>query len=281
MTATIEQLGPQHADALRSFLAKDSTHNIYLLGLFEEFGIVPRAGRARLAFHGRFDENKNLTAALFVGGEGGLVVPSASDAAHITEIADTLAPTVRLKAALGEKSVVDALVRSLGGGAKPRLSRHQKLFAVSADDLGPFTNPTLRLAREEDVPRLMPLALGAVRELMERDPLAEDPAGYEARVMQRVRGRRTYVLEENGSLVFKVDIGSRSQHGAELEGLYTAPAERHKGHATLCLGQISRHLLSSLPRLVLRVDEKDESTARMARKVGYLNYRLQRVVLLE
>jgi hypothetical protein len=281
MPATIEQLGLQHADALRAFLARDSTHNIYLLGLFEEFGIVPRAGRARFSFYGRLDDNKQLTAALFVGGEGGLVVPSASEVAHISEIADTLAPTVRLKATLGEKAVVDALVRALGDGARPRLSRNQKLLAVSADDLGPFTNPTLRLAREEDVPRLMPLALGAVRELMERDPLDEDPRGYEARVMQRVRGKRTYVLEEHGALVFKVDIGSRSQHGAELEGLYTAPQERHKGHATLCLGQISRHLLSSLPRLVLRVDERDESTARMARKVGYLSYRPQRVVLLE
>ncbi|WP_044193357.1 GNAT family N-acetyltransferase [Hyalangium minutum] len=280
MPATIEQLGPQHTDALRSFLAKDSTHNIYLLGLFEEFGIVPRAGRARFAFHGRFD-GKNLTAALFVGGEGGLVVPSASDPAFISELAESLGSQLRLQASVGEKPTVDALVRILGNNAKPRLSRVQRLFAVSADDLGPFTNPILRLAKEEDLPRLMPLALGAVRELMERDPLAEDPNGYEARVMQRVRGRRTYVLEENGTLIFKVDIGSRSQHGAELEGLYTLPQERNKGHATLCLGQICRHLLSSLPRLVIRVDEKDESTARIARKVGFLAGRVQRLVLLE
>jgi hypothetical protein len=280
MPATIEQLGPQHSDALRAFLAKDSTHNIYLLGLFEEFGIVPRAGRARFAFHGRFD-GKNLTAAMFVGGGGGLVVPSASDPACISEIAESLASEVRLQASVGEKPVVDALLRILGHNAKPRLSRTQRLFAVSADDLGPFTNPTLRLAREEDVPRLMPLAVGAVKELLERDPLSEDPNGYEARVMQRVRGRRTYVLEENGALIFKVDIGSRSQHGAELEGLYTAPGERRKGHATLCLGQISRHLLSSLPRLVLRVDEKDESTARIARKVGFLAGRVHRLVLVE
>jgi hypothetical protein len=280
MPATIEQLGPQHTDALRSFLAKDTTHNIYLLGLFEEFGIVPHAGRARFSFHGRLD-GKTLTAALFVGGGGGLVVPSASDAGAIAELAESLGSKVRLKATLGEKPAVDALVRILGQNAKPRLSRVQRLFAVSADDLGPFTNPTLRLAKEEDLPRLMPLALGAVRELLERDPLSEDPEGYEARVMQRVRGRRTYVLEENGTLVFKVDIGSRSQHGAELEGLYTLPAERHKGHATLCLGQISRHLLSSLPKLVLRVDEKDESLARIARKVGFLAGRVQRLVLLE
>lgn len=280
MPATIEQLGPQHSDTLRSFLAKDSTHNIYLLGLFEEFGIVPRAGRAKFAFHGRFD-GTNLTAALFVGGDGGLVVPSASDPGAISEIAESLGSTIKLQACLGEKAAVDALVRILGYSAKPKLSRVQRLFAVSADDLGPFTNPTLRLAKEEDLPRLMPLALGAVRELLERDPLAEDPHGYEARVMLRVRGRRTYVLEENGVLVFKVDIGSRSQHGAELEGLYTVPHERHKGHATLCLGQISRHLLSSLPRLVIRVDEKDESLARIARKVGFLAGRVQRMVLLE
>jgi hypothetical protein len=279
MPVTVEQLGSQDTDALRGLLAKDPIHNLYLLGLFEEFGVVPRPGRTRFGFYGRFD-GKVLTAAVFVGGEGGLVVPSASDAASIGVIADALASTVKLRATVGEKPAVDALVRALSPG-RPRLSRTQRLFAVSADDLGPFTNPTLRLAREEDVPRLLPLAQGAVRELMERDPLSEDRAGYEARVAQRVRGRRTYVLEERGELVFKVDVGCRSQHGAELEGLYTLPSERRKGHATLCLGQISRHLLSSLPRLTLRVDEKDESLARMARKVGYLAGRTQRLVLVD
>jgi uncharacterized protein len=281
MSLSIEQLGPQHADALRSLLVKDPPHNVYLLGLFEEFGIVPKAERAPFAFYGRFDAHKNLTAALFVGGEGGLVVPSANESSFICDIAKTLGSQVRLQASLGEKSSVDELVKHLGGAGKTRLTRLQRLFSVSADDLGPFTNPTLRLAREEDIPRLMPLALGAVRETLERDPLAEDPSGYEARVLQRVRGRRTYVLEEQGALVFKVDIGSRSQHGAELEGLYTVPHERNKGHATLCLGQISRHLLSSLPRLILRLDDKHESLARIARKVGYLSGRVQRLVLLE
>jgi hypothetical protein len=278
MPVTVEQLGPQDAEALRALLSKDPVHNLYLLGLLEEFGVAPR-GRVPFAFYGRFD-NKVLTAAVFVGGEGGLVVPSASDATATSVIADALASSLKLRGTVGDKSAVDALVRSLCQG-KPRLSRTQRLFSVSADDLGPFTNPLLRLAREEDLPRLLPLAQGFVREALERDPLAEDPMGYEARVVQRVRQRRTYVLEEAGGLVFKVDIGSRSQYGAELEGLYTLPAERKKGHATLCLGQISRHLLSSLPRLTLRIDERDESTARIARKVGYLAGRTWRLVLVE
>ncbi|MBJ6761146.1 DUF4081 domain-containing protein [Myxococcaceae bacterium JPH2] len=279
MPVTVEQLGPQDMSALRTLLAKDPVHNLYLLGLLEEFGVSPRGGSVQFAYHGRFDKGV-LTAAVFVGGDGGLVVPSASDATATSIIADALAASLRMRATVGDKAAVDALVRSLCAG-KPRLSRTQRLFSVSADDLGPFTNPTLRLAREEDVPRLMPLAQGYVREAMERDPLQEDPEHFESRVRQRVRQRRTYVLEEKGELVFKVDIGSRSQYGAELEGLYTLPSERHQGHATLCLGQISRHLLSSLPRLTLRVDERDERAARIARKVGYLAGRTQRLVLVE
>jgi hypothetical protein len=278
MPVNVQQLEPQDSEALRALLVKDPAHNIYLLGLFEEFGLPAPEATASHSFWGRFD-GKTLTAALFVGGEGGLLVPSAHEGPSISVIADALADRVKLRAAVGEKPAVDALVRSLCSG-KPRLSRTQRLFTVTADDLGPFTNPTLRLAREEDLPRLVPLAAGAVRELMDRDPLAED-ALFETRVAQRVRARRTYVLEEKGELVFKVDIGSRSQSGAELEGVYTAPAHRQQGHATLCLGQISRHLMSSLPRLTVRVDEKDESMARIARKVGYLTGRTQRLVLAE
>ncbi|OJT20625.1 DUF4081 domain-containing protein [Archangium sp. Cb G35] len=278
MPITVQQLAPSDADALRALLAKDPAQNLYLLGLLQEFGIAPAEHRSSFSYWGRFD-GKTLTAAIFVGGGGGLMVPSASDGSATGVIADALAERVRLKASVGEKPAVDALVRSLCPG-KPRLSKNYRLFAVSADDMGPFTNPLLRLAREEDVPRLMPLALGAVQEIYGRDALAEDPH-FEARVAQRVRAKRTYVLEENGAMVFKVDIGSRSQFGAELENLYTVPSERGKGHATLCLGQISRFLLSSLPRLTLRVEEKNESLARIARKVGYLAGRTQRLVLAE
>ncbi len=278
MPVTVQQLVPRDTEALRALLARDPAHNLYLLGLLEEFGLVSAEQRGSFSYWGRFDGG-TLTAALFVGGEGGLLVPSAHDGASTGVIADALADRVRLRSAVGEKPAVDALVRSLCTG-KPKLSRTYRLFSVSADDLGPFTNPLLRLAREEDLARLLPLAAGAGKELHERDPLVED-SRFEQRVAQRVRARRTYVLEENGELVFKVDIGSRSQYGAELEGLYTVPGHRRKGHAVLCLGQISRFLLSSLPRLTLRVEEKDESMARIARRVGYLAGRTQRLVLMD
>ena len=274
----VEPLSHKDADALRTLLTKDVPHNLYFLGLLEEFGFDSPEGRAGFRYFGHA-RGGELTAALFVGGQGGLVVPAASSEADLTTLCDSLAGQLRLRACVGDKSHVQLATRALAQGT-PRLARDLRLFKVSADDLGPFTNPTLRLARDEDVPRLLPLAAAAVKEFHGRDPLVEDPVGFEARVRQKVRGQRTYVLEENGELVFKIDVGARSEFGAELEAAYTVPSQRGRGHAILSLGQISRHLLSSLPRLTLHVEE-DSSLARMARKVGYVAGRLQRVVLME
>jgi GNAT superfamily N-acetyltransferase len=275
MAVTVAPLGPAHLSALKALLAKDAPHNLYLLGLIEEFGVVCGPGRAPFAFHGRFEDGQ-LTAVLFVGGSGGLVVPSTGSTAHLLEIARALAGQVAMKSCLGEKPLVDALCQAFC--VTPKVSRLQKLYYVSADDLGPFTNPLLRVANEADLPQLVPMAAACVKELYERDPLVEDAEGFPVRVRQRVRAGRTYVLEEKGRLVFKLDVGSRSQFGAELEGLYTLPEERGKGHAVHCLGQISRFLLSSLPRLTVRVDDANPSFGRIAKKVGYLTGRAQRLV---
>ncbi|MCC6336539.1 MAG: DUF4081 domain-containing protein [Myxococcales bacterium] len=275
MAVTVEPLGPTHLAALRALLTKDTPHNLYLLGLMEEFGVVCGPNRAPFAFHGRFADGE-LTAVLFVGGAGGLVVPSAGSTPHLQEIARTLAGKVTLKSCLGERALVDALCQSFQ--VTPKVSRVQKLYYVSADDLGPFTNPLLRVAAEADLPQLVPMGAACVKELYERDPLSEDAEGFPVRVRQRVRAGRTYVLEQKGKLVFKLDVGSRSQFGAELEGLYTLPEERGKGHAVHCLGQISRFLLSSLPRLTVRVDDSNPSFGRIAQKVGYLTGRAQRLV---
>jgi uncharacterized protein len=279
MSASVEQLGPRDAQALREFLARDAAHNLYLLGLFEEFGIVAGPGQTPFAFFGRF-RSRELTAALFVGGEGGLMIPSANDNGESIKLVEALSGKFRFRAGFGEQPALDAMVRHFGEAGAQRTVRTQRLFRVSPDDLGPFTNPTLRLAGEEDLPQVLELAAGAVREIHGRDPLAEDAEGFEARVAQRLRAKRTYVLELEGRLVFKVDIGSRSQFGAELEGVYTVRDERRRRHAILSMGQISRFLLSSMPRLVLRIDEQDQSMADLARKVGYVAGRSQRVVVL-
>ena len=189
MAFTVGPLGPRHVESLKALLAKDTLHNLYLLGIMEEFGVVCDPARFPFAFHGRF-EGDELTAVLFVGGSGGLVIPSASPLSSIVEIARAIHGTVVMKAAMGEKGLVDALVQQFS--AHVRFSKVQRLFGVSADDLGPFTNPLLRLATEADLPQLVPLAAACVKELFDRDPILEDADGFPMRVRHRVKTKRTY-----------------------------------------------------------------------------------------
>ncbi len=274
MAVLVSPAQPKHVDAIRSFLGRDAISNMYLLGLLEEYGLHS-VDDAEMQFLTRFEDGAP-TAVVFVGGEGELVIPSAAPASHIAHIAASLPTPLALQSCLGESELVEALIKQ--SGATVQFVKEQVLYAVSADDLGPFTNPALRLAVEKDTDALVELAAGAVEELMQVDPLDLDAAHFAKRVQHRIRSKRTYVLEVDGRCIFKLDIGPRSRFGAELEGIYTLPEYRGKGHATLCLGQISRFLMSSLPRLTVRVDAESSHFGRIARRVGYLPGRTQRMV---
>ena len=69
MPAVVEPLGPAHVAALRAMLSRDTTHNMYLLGLMEEFGVVSGPKRAPFTFYGRFFDDE-LTAAPREGRRG-------------------------------------------------------------------------------------------------------------------------------------------------------------------------------------------------------------------
>ena len=272
------ELPRERTDELKGFLSKDPFQHLYALGMLEEHGVGGGVSGRTLAFHALLDDGK-LAAVAMVGGAGGLVIPCAADPAMCAELGRQLSGKLKLRGVLGEKANVDAFLRALACGPA-RWSRPQKLFVASADDLGPFVTPELRPAVASDLPQLVAMSAAALREAIGEDPLAHDPGSFNRRIEARVAAGRTWVLPEAGKLVVKIDVGARSRFGAELEGLYTLPEARRRKLATKALGQLCRSLLSSLPRLAMRVDEKDVGLAATCRHVGFSVSRLQRLVVV-
>jgi RimJ/RimL family protein N-acetyltransferase len=275
MSSEVKQLGPEQASALRTLLARQPCRNLHLLAALDERGHWQAPSTL---FYGYFSSGE-LRAAALVQPSSGRVVPAASEAADAMALALGLAGETPLRSCLGDRHAVEALTRNLCPSV-PRLVQPHRLFTVSPDYLGPFVTPALRPAKEGDLPRLVELAAAESKEVFARDPLPATADQLRVEVFDRIRAQRTWVLEMEGRLVLKADVAARSRFGAEVQGVFTEPESRSRGYATVALGQLTRQLLSALPRVTLRIADSAHSLLAVARKVGYAIAQVEQLLVL-
>lgn len=258
----------ERARALEAFLAAEAAQNLFSLGVLEEHGPTGRAGGPAIQFVGH-ERGGAISATAFVGAGGALVVPSGSDTEGAAALGAWLRRHAVVRRLVGARDAVDALWAGYGGRAA-RMFRAQRLYALTADDLGPHVLPELVRATERDLEEMSAAAAAMQREDLGEDPLAQDPDGFTRRVLWRIRAGRTYLMRDGRKLVFKADVGTLCRYGAQLEGVWTEPAARNRGLATLAIGQLCRMLLARLPRITLHVNEANAPAVRVYEKVGFV-----------
>jgi hypothetical protein len=75
------------------------------------------------------------------------------------------------------------------------------------------------------------------------DPMERDREGFLKRTARRIEQGRTFVVYENGKLIFKADIVAETEDVIYLEGVYVAPDYRGQGLGSKCLSSLTLHLL--------------------------------------
>lgn len=264
----------ERLEDLKSFLGRDACLNLFALGILEDHRLEAGSDAPVQAFALQ-DDGDAFEAVAVSGGGGGMLLPCATDPKAAQALGRALAERLTVRSLMGTRSTLDAFLQGSEATDRVLMIKPLRYFTASADDLGPFVCPELRLATVDDLPELVPLAATAIEEALGENPLACTREAFERRIATRTLMGRTYVLSKNGQLVFKLDATARSRFGLEIEGIYTRPDFRRRGLATLALGQITRHMLGSMPRLVVRADEDDEIAASLCRRVGYLPARRQ------
>jgi predicted GNAT family acetyltransferase len=154
-------------------------------------------------------------------------------------------------------------------GRQERLYCRELLFELRTPVEEREEVPGLRLATISDLDLVVPVHAKTAHKESGVNPLEVDPKGFRRRCARRIEQGKTWVLVENGKLIFKAEIVTASPEVIYLEGIDVHPAERRNGHGMRCITQLSAILLERAPSVVLLVNEQNQSAQSFYHKAGY------------
>jgi predicted GNAT family acetyltransferase len=154
-------------------------------------------------------------------------------------------------------------------GQQKRLACRELLFELRSPIEAQPEVIELRLATLYDLELVLPVQAAMAEEESGINPLMKDPEGFRKRCARRIEQGRTWVLVEDGRLIFKTDVLAATPEVIYLEGIYVNTEDRAQGHGLRCLSQLSRTLLQQTEALCLLVNEQNSAAHAFYRKAGF------------
>lgn len=266
----VTPLSVDHQPAVEALLARDPTANLFPRALIETAGFSRHSNELWLgAWERPASGPVGLAAVALIAGHGGprgrLVVPAGAEegAAALAVPVSRVTPVGRI---IGPRGPADALAASLGG-APFRVAYAQRQYLCQAPSEG--ARLPLRQARAGELSQMVAMAAAMEAEDLGVDPRLQDEAGHRDQVERALQGGRVIVGEQGGQIVFKVDVGLVSRHGALVGGTWVPPAHRGRGLATAGMRALASLLLQATPLVALHVNEENRAAVRCYEAAGF------------
>lgn len=242
------ELKESDRDAVLSFLDEKPPHGAAMASFIYDNGIESPLNRG--TFHGYHDRYGNLEGVALIGHTTLLDVRSNEALQALAFVARRNGANMHVIVSEGT-AAIDFWADAVQGATAPRQVNHEYLFEVSFPYPVRECDYEVRLATPEE---LMPIAEAhAEVAFLESgdDPMLRDREGFLSRAMRRIEQGRTFVVFENGKLLFKADVVALATDTAHLEGLYVAADRRGEGIGPSCLSEVTRRLLNTVQTVCL------------------------------
>lgn len=162
---------------------------------------------------------------------------------------------------LGPPAVLGELVRL--GRLRAIVHRTQIYYGVTAEHLLPASTELVRLAVRKDLKPLMEASLHLNETDLLVQPWRVDRDWLRRNTRSRIKDQTTYLVGPEGRPVSKLDVGSMGPAGVVIEGVYTWPKDRGRGHAVKLVAGVAAKVLAEYPLVCLHV-AADNRPARQA-----------------
>lgn len=158
-----------------------------------------------------------------------------------------------------------------GDRQSPRLSVTEMLFELKFPFLVQECQWDVRLAEAVELEQIAEAHAEVAFIESGVDPLVKDREGFLRRTLKRIEKGRTFVVFENGKLIFKADIVAETSNVFYLEGIYVAPEMRGQGIGSKCLAQLSLQLLERKQHICFLSNIEFKNAHRSFENAGYKN----------
>ena len=263
----VQLLDEADVEEALQFLNIRPVHTVVMASFIRDNGIVSDLNRG--SFYGYRNNEGNLEGVALLG-HSTLIEARSEDAMFAFA---KKAKTDRIAINLIMSEHEDALKFWLyyAGTSKPRLSCTELLFEMGFPMLVRNRDCSwdVRNARLEEIEQIAEAHAEVAFIETGSDPLARDRDGFLRRVARRIEMGRTFVVVEDGKLLFKADIVAEADGIIYLEGVYVAPECRGEGVGSNCLSKLTLMLLERSERVCMLSNIRFEDAHRCFRKAGY------------
>jgi hypothetical protein len=249
-----------------NFLSERPIHTVAMMSMIRDNGLTSPFNRG--VFYAYRDLNGRLEGVALIG--HATLLESVSDRA-LSALSRVARKCGSIHMIMGEQDRIDEFWSTYSEeGHEKRHSCVEQLFELSTPIVVPGESDGLRLATADEVDLVMPVQAVLAFEESGVNPMTSDPEGFRLRCLRRIQQGRTWVVTENGALVFKAEVISQTAGVAYLEGIWTRHDKRQNGDSVRYVSELSRKLLQEVNSICLLVNEKNLRAKAFYRKCGFL-----------
>jgi GNAT superfamily N-acetyltransferase len=250
------------------FLAMRPVHTVVMTSFIQDNGMESADNRGK--FYGYRNLQGKLEGVALIGHTTLIESRSADSLMAFAIAAKTSETPIHLL--MSDGKTTETFWNDFAGiNQKPRLVCTELLFELNFPFLVQDCKWEIRLAKEDELEQIAEAHAEVALIESGVNPLEKDREGFLKRTLRRIEKERTFVVFDNGKLVFKADIVAETSETAYLEGIYVAPEYRGQGVASSCLSELSRQLLNRVQHICLLSNVEFTNAHRSFLKAGYKN----------
>jgi ribosomal protein S18 acetylase RimI-like enzyme len=264
-TICVDHLTSSEKAEVLEFLAQRPIHTVAMMSMIRDNGLESPLNRG--TFYGCRDINGRLEGVALVGHATLIETVSDRALAALAQVAQQCSSTHMI---MGEKErVADFWGHYAVSGRRQRRACREWLFELSWPVAARGHVKGLRRATAAELELVMPVQAELAFAESGIDPMQADRNGFRERCLRRIEQGRTWVVIEDGKLIFKADVISRTPEVNYLEGIWICEERRANGNGLRFMSDLMRRLLKETKSICLLVNETNKLAQSFYRKCGF------------